>query len=100
MSWKPICESIISISKINLRTEDLRCLFIVDDSDGTYVLIGGNQKYQWFLVKPGTLKLLDLQLCEMKDKMISRNTSFIGELSKLIAVPTDSTQREIMAACK
>jgi len=77
----------------------VRCLFILDDHEATYVLFGSNQKYQWFLVKPGTLKLLDLQLCDHQNKTISRNMAFIGELSKLVKVPTDATQREMMASC-
>ena len=86
MSWKPICESIFTISKINFQTENVACLLILDDFESTYVLIGGNNKSQWFFVQPGTLKLLDS--CDVSTKRISENISFIGELSKLIPVPT------------
>lgn len=90
MSWEPICESIYTISKNKFQTENFACLLILDDYESTYVLTAGNDRSQWFFVQPGTLKLLDS--CDVSRKKISNNISFIGQLSKLIPVPTVKTQ--------
>jgi hypothetical protein len=99
MSWKPICLSIITISQINFKTKNVKCLLILDDSDATYVLMAGEDAHQWFLVKPGTLKPFEADMCNVYSKKVSLNTAFIGELSKLIHVPTEVTQNEYLASC-
>jgi len=86
------------MSKIDLQTENVRVLLIMDDEDSTYVLMTGDEKYQWFQVRPGTLKKVEMPLCD-GTKRISSNTSFIGQLSKKIAVPTEDLQNEILSKC-
>jgi hypothetical protein len=97
-SWRPVCESMIEIAKINLKTE-VRVLLILDDAEATYVLMTGGRAYQWFQVKPATLKVVNMPVCDTTKK-ISTNTSFIGELSKRISVPTEDAQNEILFSCK
>lgn len=98
MSWHTICLSIVKISEINLGPK-IRCLLILDDRDGTYVLIAGESSYQWFFVLPGLLQKIEMGLCDVRGKSVSNNSAFIGELSKVIRVPTASMQNEILMSC-